>query len=504
MANILTSYPIRYTQDKINDDLHGLVMCGENKLINLSNADNVTQINVSTVPNTLPDSVDMRFAFLTYQNNTSSNWFKLDSNGNAVSLDYQDLTCESVLAEGNTLTELQAITDAPALAGKYIRYAVAVSCSDSNNVQPAFKLDFQCERDTPQESNEYYSPLYEFPESITVTEIYLINAGETIPEIDDGSIHAKLTVYARWNDLETNEMTQYVPYKNLVGIQTDKIQYKVTAYVDMSSMLQQECSLEGITTNYNQGNSISGDNEIYSIVKDWRKNLRHCRILVKHAPLNNNSINTHIAFRVKPQKITGEELGTGTGASTVYSLAHNNGIKLDTVNVYINGVKLVNGYNVNCEEGTITLQANSGDLITCDYQYGWEAEDWNELKLYSRESFDEYDLSEYKITLPANTNGTVKSMGAVKIGLGAETGTNTLEVIGTGTGQSKTYRLSNPVSDFINVYSNGELLSASNYYLHDDTRYITIAAPSGAELKATYNWVSESPVLYEFSSIFSE
>lgn len=495
MANITTLEPIRYTQDQVTTYSHGLAVCGENKYVNLTNADTVTQITVSTVPASLPASVNCKIAFKTTESN--SNWFKLDSSGQAVTLETQEISEESILSEGNSIAELSAITNAPALANKQIRYAIAMTCSDPDNMHPCAKLDFTCGKATQQLTNTFDAATYQYEKPIVIT---------SITADSETSGNATLQIQAQWLDTDTGELTQWQNSSSAVGAITSQISFRATATVPTTDGSAASI-LNSLVMQYNFTDSLgsgSGTNEIYSVIKDWRRDLRHCRINVKHAPLDKSSILAYVAFRPKIYKVTGEIIGTGTGAKTVYALDNPNGIRLESVKVYINGVLTYGTFDVNCETGSVILEAASGSVITCDYEYGWEAETWQEAEIQSTESFDGYDLSTYAITLPENNSGVDNSMAEIKLVLQTLQGSTDREPVGTGTGRMATYQLSNPVTDGLQVYSNGILLNATNYSLGSDPRYISIAAANGAELRVSYNWISPAPVVYEFSGIFSE
>ena len=495
MANITELHPIRYAQDIAKFSYSDIVI-NNSKAIDLSNADNVTQIIVSTLPATLPEDVSCKIAFIS--DNNDSGWFKLNSNGEAVTLATQSITDYSILNEGNTISELTALTRAPALAGNRIRYAIAMSCENPEEVNPAIKIEFKCSRGSNKLANTYESQIFNFTDNIIVTGI----------EQDSNTTGAgTLNVKARWFDTSNQVMTDWADLSNLAGVTTNQIQYQVNAAVTQTGGSDSSV-LNSITARYNLGSAVTtgnGSSEIISIIKDWRRDLRHCRILVKHAPLENNSIKTYFTLRGKTTKIHNEILGSGTGTRANYTLAHVNGLNVNSLIVYVNNqVTASSNYDINSSTGVITLEAALGSIITCSYEYGWEPEEWQELELDYRESFDEYDLSVYKITLPENTSGIIKSMGAVKIALTRTQGSSELELLGKGTGVSKTYRLNNLVTSNLRIYFNGILQPSSVYSLESNMRYISVTAPVNVDVRTSYNWITESPTLYEFSSIFSE
>ena len=69
----------------------------------------------------------------------------------------------------------------------------------------------------------------------------------------------------------------------------------------------------------------------------------------------------------------------------------------------------------------------------------------------------------------------------------------------------KNYPLSHIVRDgTITMYADGVVLNSAAWALADDGRSVKLAAPAGAELSADYSWISESPVVRQFVSVFGE
>jgi len=79
----------------------------------------------------------------------------------------------------------------------------------------------------------------------------------------------------------------------------------------------------------------------------------------------------------------------------------------------------------------------------------------------------------------------------------------TNENLGKGTGISQTYKLTHHVKDgAIKIYSNGSALSTKNWYLLEDTQYVRISATNGASITASYDWISESPEVYQIAAVY--
>ena len=79
------------------------------------------------------------------------------------------------------------------------------------------------------------------------------------------------------------------------------------------------------------------------------------------------------------------------------------------------------------------------------------------------------------------------------------------EAIGTGSGRMRTYPLEGIVNGGkISVLADGVELKAESWMLADDSRSVRVAAAEGAALTANYDWVSETPIVYQFVAVFSD
>lgn len=494
MSNITSLYPIRYTQDVSSRVVSGLVEFTDNSAVDLTYADQVTAINVETDPAVLPESVDVRFVF-----NTGSDWFRLNADGTSDNDINQTLSYESVFEEGNTVAELRAITSATALANTRVKAAIAIKTVDYDNVRPKVKLGYQCVTLSQQLVLEVLSPEYSYDGNVIITNIIsdsyveggggIVLEGRYIRELEDGG----------------EEYTAWMSLPLMIGILTDRIQFRATASVNEIGTAVS--ILRSIKAEYNEGSLIaasSGVSTIITRIEDWRVDLRFCRILVRHSELDASYIKAYVTFRPKVYKIKGEVIGEGTGQRHNYELEHKDGIKLDTVRLYYDGAGVPEGYDVNCETGQIITTAPVGVTITCDYEYGWGDEQWQELELGSTEQYENFCQSVYRIKR-SDSDDELKSIAGIGLDLHTVTGNAVNEFIGYGTGDVKIYKVRYPIrSGVLEITAGGVALSSEDYEIQQDTRYVKVNAGSGAELAASYEWESEGVKVYQVNGIFSE
>ena len=93
----------------------------------------------------------------------------------------------------------------------------------------------------------------------------------------------------------------------------------------------------------------------------------------------------------------------------------------------------------------------------------------------------------------------------MKIQLITTSGSISGERLGTATGLSQSFMLKKPINDGnITIYANNSVLNKKNYLIQNDPQYITLTAPAGQIITASYSWVSETPTVYQFAAVLSQ
>lgn len=483
MANIKTQNNIRYQIDKLINKNFG-VLISDAQAVNLSRASSVKGIIVN---GTQPAGTGRYIAFL-----INGQWGKLSTSGTFTQFTENNAEFANLEANANTPEELTALTDIPALAGKSFGIAVALSSDNPDNASPTCGLTFTCQANTQQLTATEYSPSYSLGNSgqiVTLSaDTYTSNGGSIIVEARarkaDGT-------YTGWQSLDS-----------FSGMKAGEVQFRGTykAQTVGSSIAQ----INHADMIYSDGSSIvSGvsEGEIITLTEDWYMPVKSCRLTVKHSPIDQAVIKAFIAFRKSPVQVKGETLGVGTGGRKTFQLQNMEGLKYDTMRLYYDNTRVYTDYEFNCEAARVTCEAPEGVIVSCDYEYGWDDEVWQEMNLSSRLSYEDFDQSEYRYT--GNTEGL--SVCAVKIVLGMTAGNITGERLGTSTGRTQSFRLARRIKEGqITVYAGGSQLSAKNWTLLDDPQYIAVSASAGRTITANYSWISETPQVYEYHAVYFE
>ena len=490
MANIQAQNNIRYSIDNLVDSIEGLLLTKENSRLNFA--------GVSTVP-----SVDMDFSqpgkskiLIAFQidsyNSYSNCWFYINSSGQPVFLSQSTLDIDALISNGNTPASLRSVDNFNVFAGKSVGIAIYLYTDDGVNSIPKISLAFNVTYSSQLLSTTKYSEAYKFENPVLVNSIVADkneNSGGTV----------SLTASAVKED---GTFINYTDPANLRGFRVSSVQFKADYYVPAIGSAYSR--LNSVNFIYSQGSAVTSgvsSGEIVSITQNWFMNIQQVRMNIKHAKLINAKISAAVAFRTEPMRVSGEVIGYGSGARSVYNLANKSGIKYDTIKLYFDNQRVYSNYEFNTQAAHVICEAPDGVIVSCDYEYGWENETWLPMELSAIYELDDCERSEFRLILPDGQEN--KSVCAVKIILEMTEGRITRESIGKGKGVLTTYKLSHRVLDGnIQIFSNGSSLSNKNWYLTEDTQYVRIAAVNGAALTASYSWISETPEVYQMAAVF--
>lgn len=483
MSNILSQHPIRYQIDILNGKLYGVFVTLPSA-VNLARASSVTGINIS---GTQPSSTYRYFAFC-----VNNSWGKLTSAGAFEPFTANSTDFFNIEANGNTAAELSALTDIPALAGKSFGVAIALAADDPDNAKPTCGMSFACVSNNQQLTAEEFSPVYSLGQD---SQIISLSADTESSLGGTATVTAKITnsegVASSWQALE-----------NFSGMKANSVQFR--AEYKVQSVGTSSAKVNSASIIFTDGASIvSGiaEGDIITNTLDWYMPVKTCRLTIRHAPLEFSSINAYIAFRDSPMQAKSEQLGIGTGGRKTFQLSHTNGLRYDSLRLYYDNIRVYSDFEFNCQSGRVTCSAPEGVIITCTYEYGWDMEEWHEMERSSRLSYDSYDETEYRYT--SGSEG--KSVCALKIVLGMTSGSIVNERVGVSTGTAQSFKLSKRVNDGnISVSADGSVLSSKYWKLLEDPQFISVAAPAGKYIRASYDWISETPKVYQYAAVYSE
>lgn len=268
MARLNSVEPIRYAQSALSTRITGLLATKPDKGLDCTGMISVDGFEIAGIQ---PSGTERRFGV-----RADGLWHRIESDGSLAELMEQSISAESVLYEGNTADELLALTSVPALAGKKIGLAVALSAPGEDAAMPTAGVGIKCKSPVPVTRKAEESPLYALAD-----ETLLISLS-SLTEVDAGGT-AVVEAQATRPDGTVSEWATISSYN---GTKANAIRFRATLdapQIGVSIAKAIHASLQ-----YRSGDDIVsgvGVATLISITEDWYDSVGDCRLTAVHPPL---------------------------------------------------------------------------------------------------------------------------------------------------------------------------------------------------------------------------
>lgn len=450
------------------------------------------------VDETTPDGTSTRYLIKT--NDDSATWQKYDTSSKAwTDVATQELTPASVMTEGMSKTELEAVPSSAmtGFVGKQVNVAAAMQTE--NDSQPTINsVTVKGESGTTLKTETVDYP------SITLNDynaVDILDITVTKKEVGDG----KVQVLASIQDADGN-WGEYQDYKNYLGEVTTRaraISFRavftvVTIGTDVATL--QSIEVRSRTDNvavFTEGTSVC-----ITKTYDFGNVMSRAHLVVKHHTVPDTKITAQIALRNPPTVVKGELLGTGDATQHTVKLANLTKLASHGFHLYFDGEEQKRDtYSYSPTDGQVTYTAQTGATVTVDYIYDWEPEKWVDMT-YDNSYPDRKDdtLISEQFDYEAKGDSPTGSVGTVRVTMIQLEGKETDVTLGTGTGKAVSYKLAHHARVGKIQVSPAD----AKWRYKENTDYLTVTAAEGAEVKVTYEWVARPLALDSLIAVFDE
>lgn len=170
-----------------------------------------TAVTAITVDGTQPTGTQRGFAF-----KVDDVYNKVNTDGTLTPLPSQAITIDSVLTEGNTADELNALTDVPSIVGKLVYPVIALQADTDAEEMPTAKVSFTASRTDEVKSREYLSDMVK------------IN-GRILKQITkDATSGATITIAL----YDGTDWSDYISLPDAVGLSAQSVRLKAICTVE--------------------------------------------------------------------------------------------------------------------------------------------------------------------------------------------------------------------------------------------------------------------------------
>ena len=441
-----------------------------------------------TIEGIQPANTNRKVAF-----KVNNKWNKLTTEGALSPLPTQAITSDSVLAEGNTVKELTALTNVPSLAGKLVYPAFALYASSGATVMPTIGMTVKAEIDT---TVDVYTKTAYSQEFVLHNERDVLVKSITVDSNTKGN--GKITLKARYATFDetastkegaelTEKWSDYVDLLSVINKKCHKLQIKADYQVSITNG-SDSATLNDVIITYAREvvAKADGTTDLVTLTEKFTNDLTYAHAYIKHKELIDADLKAYVRLQKTPKKAEFKLIGYGTGARKTYKVT-DNGINQDSLMVYVNG-KAVYDFDFNTETSEITLVADVDVPINASYEYDWELFNYVEMqKGVSQINDSGAYTTEYAYIIPAHEGEL--TVTAIKYELIRPEGKVTNDVIGVGTGKRQIIQLPH--------FARKETIQCNGKWSYDyDSKRLTVIAPEGDNIVISYDWIAESPVVY--------
>jgi len=490
---LLTTNTIRYGTDEFAFNKSGLIYT--NTPLDCTT---LTQVDGLTATGNQPANTDRRVTF-----KVDGTWYKLSGSGIVTlsALSTQTLTTDSVLAEGNTVTEILAATSIPGFVGKSVSVAIALMAPGDATDLPTLQLAIKGKSNQDQTTrSEVSAPLMLAAEMVDVIDL---SAAVTAT----GGATATVTVSLQQN----NVWTSFIPLATARRQQATALKFQ--ANYSVASIGAGSAKVDRVTASYRSNNAVvSGDTaEIVSVTEDFGGvGMRFGRISVKHQVLQDAQLRALMAMRPVPKTRERIPIAIGNGQRQTVTvgvkdaggvLQPDTGINHNTIRLW-HGSQEVFDYDFNTEMSQVSTTAPEGVTVFASYSYGWEAETWQEMTRGTTQTHEDPNTVSTEFTYVLPSGQQPKGVAAVKVLLKKPGGTVSNQSLGIATGKTQMIVLGHAAKLASIVV--GASVGAASWSYDEQSRILTVVGQKDAVLTVGYDWVAETPVCYGFVACWNE
>ncbi|BBB91068.1 MAG TPA: hypothetical protein PKA28_10900 [Methylomusa anaerophila] len=440
-----------------------------------------------------------------------NSWQKLtvsNGTGTLVNVTTQMITADSVLAEGNIIADLAAITNIPGFVGKQIYIAIALTAPSDSTDMPSLQLSIKGHSTSSQNTTTVTSP----PIALASTDVELIDL-QAQTAVTDGAT-AAVSVLLRQSGTWSAPMTLTQARRK----KASEIQFQAT--FNVATIGTGSARVAKATAIYRSNDAtVSGKTaEIISVTEDFINEMRYGRLMVKHQRLRDAGIAAYISMRDVPKTRDRIAIGVGSNGQRLTltlgvkdaegNIVPDSGVNHSTIRVWY-GSKQVFDFDYNtqiADTGVVQLSQISvtpddGVTVFASYKYGWQPEVWEKMTAGATQKYDDtMDSTTFSYVLPSASEG--KGVSDVKIVLDKPGGHVAAEALGTATGKTQMLVLAHAAKTASIVVSAS--IGIAQWSYDYDSRILTVVAPKDATLTVAYDWVAETPVVRGFVAAWSE
>lgn len=450
-----------------------------------------TEVNGVTLSGTQPSGTDRRLAF-----KVDGTWYRLTGTGTVTltALATQTLTADSLLSEGNTVAEIATATSISGFVGKQVYVAFALYAPGDATSFPTLKINGIVEKSN-QDTYVKVVESQEYPLSVSGTgSITDIQLDTTVSDGGSVVVQASLKQNGTWSD--------YMALSAAKNNPATAVKFKATyTSTTIGTSLAKVNSLV-IFAKEDDSLVVGTTASIYTATQDFGTGMLYARILVKHQELKDARLKAYAHFGSTTKKRDKLQIGTGTGGTQTITLS-DAGIDFSTFQLFFDLAPNFT-FDYSSALNTVTFTAPADANIFASYDYGLEAESWQEMTKGNTQKYADSGLYSTDFTFEVAA-GTAKGVSAIQVALEKPPGSVTNKQFGTGSGKTQYFVLDHYARlNTLQITASDIPVDRSTWNYDPVSKILTIVAAKDAPLKYSYVWDAEVPVVTGIIACWNE
>lgn len=445
---------------------------------------------------TEPEGTSTRYAF-----KTGETWQHYDTSNHAwADVATQELTAASVMTEGNTKAEINALPETAFTSWTGHNVNVAIARQTTNNNQPVINgiaVNGQAGAQITTKTVNSNTVVLNNENAVEVLDI-----GVDASATNGGSVVVMASIQG-----QDNSWSGYQDYHNYVtSPATVAKAIKFKTVLNAPTVGSSTATINSITVKHRTDNVAvfsEGTGVCLTQTHNYVNNITRAHLMVKHPIVPDTEITAEIALRQPPAEVKGEVLGDGTGEQQSVTLAHTEDLASHGFVLYFDGVQQnASTFSFSPNDGQVTFTAPAGASVTADYIYNWTKETFVSMT-HDTEYPDKDDNTlvddqfDYIATRDTDPTGTVCT---VRVSLVQHTGNVANEVLGTATGAQQSFKLAHHAkAETIVVQPSG-----ATWRFKDNTDVLQVTAQEGETISVSYGWAARPNYIESLACIFNE
>lgn len=330
--------------------------------------------------------------------------------------------------------------------------------------------------------------------SVTVTDL-LQGSEEITVNSTNGLIEGSSYLLTDGETSEWVKISQIVPSSNLVILKEAVTEQFVTSSTNLirSYGTIEEGKISGTGAFFTTKVLPFVDSETGE-----EKFIRRANLIVKHQNVADAEITAEIALRPTATFVKGEVIGIGDGAEHSATVSHTEKLTRYKFALYFDGVKQTQNYSFDTETGNVSFLAPQNAIVSVDYFYNWGEETFANMEKVGK--YPDRNNPKRATTQFAYATSTAGKVATIRLGLNRGTGDSENEIVSTGTGKPKGFKLAH--------HARGSTIqvtpSTATFNYNSELDTVVVTAPLGEAISISYSWRGRSFSVDSFVCMFNE